>query len=77
VTTSVSDEKTESEGVGKSTKDDESFESSDPHDDETKSHTGESGAEGEEGRDSGSSEGALTERDDQTGVKERTLNGPS
>jgi len=76
VTTSESNQETESESVGEGTKDDESFESSDFHDYETESHTGQSGGEGEEGSDSCSGKGGLAERDDKTGVEEGTLNGP-
>jgi hypothetical protein len=77
VTTSESDQETESDGKGAGTKDDECFESSDLHDNETETDTGEGRGEGEDVADSSGGFDRLAERDDQAGVEEGTLDGPS
>lgn len=76
VSTSESNKETESQGVGDGSKDNEGFESSDLHDDETEQHTGGGGAEREDVGDSLSSDRVLAESDNEHRVQEGTLNRP-
>lgn len=77
VTTSESDQETKGNSVKNRAEDDEGFESSNLHDDETERHAGQGRSEGVEVRDSLSRSGGLTEADNESRVQVGTLNSPS